>query len=32
MLMIYKEGEADVPLLKTIKTNAGTQQKNELQQ
>ena len=27
-----KRGGADVPLFETIKTNAGTQPKNELQQ
>ena len=29
---IQQRGEADVPLYETIKTNAGTQPKNELQQ
>ena len=28
----FIRGEADVPLFETIKTNAGTQPKNELQQ
>ncbi len=34
ILLIYyiQRGEADVPLFETIKTNAGTQPKNELQQ
>ena len=31
-MILLKGGEADVPLFKTIKTNAGTQPKNELQQ
>ena len=29
--IMYKRGGADVPLFETIKTNAGTQPKNELQ-
>ena len=32
MIKSIKRGEADVPLFETIKTNAGTQPKNELQQ
>ncbi len=32
MLINFKGGRADVPLFETIKTNAGTQPKNEFQQ
>ena len=30
-ILCQREGGADVPLFETIKTNAGTQPKNELQ-
>ncbi len=32
VILVKEEGGADVPLFETIKTNAGTQPKNELQQ